>query len=122
LLAQFLPWSRSNDFHLNVAPGACDEWMRENGNLTAGERDQGVDDLIALVGAVDGILQMQAKSDAAYFKGLTGKDIESTFLSAYRWQYIVSGVQDKRFNQILGGMITAEQGERIGAALKPILG
>ncbi|HWV91038.1 MAG TPA: hypothetical protein VNZ59_13215 [Burkholderiales bacterium] len=47
--------------------------------------------------------------------------IESTFLSAYRWQYIVSGVQDKRFNQILGGMITAQQGERIGAALKPIL-
>jgi hypothetical protein len=97
------------------------EWMRENGNLTPAERNQGVDDLIALVGAVDGIVQMQAKSDAAYFKGLTGKDIESTFLAAYRWQYIVSGVQDKRFNQILGGMITAQQGERIGAALKPIL-
>ena len=67
------------------------EWMRENGNLTPAERNQGVDDLIALVGAVDGIVQMQAKSDAAYFK-------------------------------VLGGMITAQQGERIGAALKPILG
>jgi hypothetical protein len=97
------------------------EWMRENGNLTAAQRDQGVDDLIALVGAVDGILQMQAKADAAYFRAATGKDIEATFLAAYRWQYIVSGVQDKRFNEILGGMITPAQGERIGAALKPIL-
>jgi len=97
------------------------EWMRENGNLTAAQRDQGVDDLIALVGAVDGILQMQANADAAYFRASTGKEIEATFLSAYRWQYIVSGVQDKRFNEILGGMITPAQGERIGAALKPIL-
>jgi len=101
------------------------EWMRENGNLTAAQRDQGVDDLIALVGAVDGLLQMQAKADAAYFSGLTGNKkadaIQAAFLSAYRWQYIVSGVQDERFNQILGGMITPEQGARIGAALKPIL-
>ena len=97
------------------------EWMRENGNLSAAQRDQGVDDLIALVGAVDGILQMQGKADAAYFNSLTGKDIESTFVSAYRWQYIVSGVQDERFQQILGGMITAAQGARISAALAPIL-
>jgi hypothetical protein len=97
------------------------EWMRENGNLTREQRDQGVDDLIALVGAVDGIVQVQAKADAAYFNALTGKDIEATFLAAYRWQYIVSGVQDPRFNEILGGMITPAQGERIGAALKPIL-
>jgi hypothetical protein len=97
------------------------EWMRENGRLTAAQREQAVDDLIALVGAVDGILRMQAGADAAYFKALTGKDIESTFLAAYRWQYIVSGVQDRRFQQVLGGMITPAQGERIGAALKPIV-
>ena len=34
--------------------------MRENAKLTAKQRDQAVDDLIGLVGAVDGILQMQA--------------------------------------------------------------
>ena len=97
------------------------EWMRENGNLTGEQRDQGVDDLIALVGAVDGIVQAQAKADAAYFNALTGKEMEATFLAAYRWQYIISGVQDPRFAEILGGMITPAQGERIGAALKPIL-
>ena len=31
------------------------------------ERDAAVDDLIALVGGVDGILQAQAAADAAYF-------------------------------------------------------
>ena len=104
------------------------EWMRENGNLSAEQRDQGVDDLIALVGAVDGIVQMQAKADAAYFFSMTRKfpaeraaRVEAAFLAAYRWQYIVSGVQDERFQQVLGGMITPQHNERIGAALKPIL-
>jgi hypothetical protein len=47
--------------------------------------------------------------------------VRAAFLAAYRYQYIVSGVQDKRFQQILGAMITPQQGERIGAALAPIL-
>jgi hypothetical protein len=34
----------------------------------------------------------------------------------------VQGRTYANINQILGGMITAQQGERIGAALKPILG
>ena len=104
------------------------EWMRENGNLGAEERDRALDDLIALVGAVDGIVQAQAKADAAYFLSCTralspeqaGK-VEAMFLRAYRWQYIVSGVQDERFGQVLGGMITQQQAGRIAAALKPIV-
>lgn len=104
------------------------EWMRENERLDAAARDQGVDDLIALVGAVDGILQMQAAADAQYFivvkrnfpKEQSGR-IGKAFLDAYRWQYIVSGVKDERFNQILGGMINAGQAARIGAALAPIV-
>lgn len=47
--------------------------------------------------------------------------VERTFLGAYRWQYIVSGVQDERFGQVLGGMISREQAGRIAAALKPIV-
>jgi hypothetical protein len=104
------------------------EWMRENGNLTAEERDQGVNDLIDLVAAVDGIVQAQAKADAVYFLGRTRAlspaqtaAVEATFLRAYRWQYIVSGVQDERFGQVLGGMITQPQAGRIAAALKPIV-
>src|SRR5688572_14882430 len=49
------------------------EWRRENANLSAAERDRAVDDLIALVGAVDGLLQLQAGSDADYFVKVCGQ-------------------------------------------------
>jgi hypothetical protein len=43
------------------------EWRREDAKLNEAERAQGVDDFIALVVAVDGILQAQAESDAEYY-------------------------------------------------------
>ena len=48
--------------------------------------------------------------------------VKATVLAAYRWQYIVSGVQIPQFSDLLNGMITPAQGERIGAALAPIIG
>jgi hypothetical protein len=106
------------------------EWIREDAKLDAKARDRAVDDLIALAGAVDGIVQMQAKADAEYFVSILGRELSSeprakvaeAFLKAYRYQYIVSGVQEERFGKILGGMITPAQRERIGKALEPILG
>jgi hypothetical protein len=105
------------------------EWRRENANLSAGERDRAVDDLIALVAAVDGLLQVQAAADADYFMAVCGRSftppetarLRAGVLKAYRWQYIVSGVEDPRFTGILGDMITREQAARIGAALAPIV-
>ena len=106
------------------------EWQREDARLTAEERDRGVDDLIALVGAVDGILQLQAKADTDFFLRVCGRTfgrpeaerIGKTMLAAYRWQYIVPGVQDERFQKVLGGMVTGAQMKRIGEALAPIAG
>ena len=43
------------------------EWVRENAKVTPEARDAAVDDLIALVGAVDGILQAQSAADTHYF-------------------------------------------------------
>jgi hypothetical protein len=71
---------------------------------------------------------MQSKSDGDYFLMTAGRAftseeadaIRTTFLRAYRWQYIVSGVQEPRFNEVLGSMINAAQGERINAALAPL--
>ncbi len=105
------------------------EWRRENANLSAAERDHAVDDLIALVGAVDGLLQLQAGADADYFLKVCGRafseqqqaQLRAGVLKAYRWQYIVSGVEDPRFTDILGSMITPEQADRIGKALAPIV-
>ena len=105
------------------------EWVREDKKLTSDTaRDASVDDLIALVGGVDGILQAQAKSDAAYFLDVTGMadsdvratQINNTVLKAYRWQFIVSGVMEPRFQKILQGLISEAQMLRIQAALEPL--
>ncbi|MFT3821624.1 MAG: hypothetical protein QM750_29055 [Rubrivivax sp.] len=106
------------------------EWLRENERIDAAQRDQAVNELIGLVGAVDGICQLQAEADAGYFADVAGRPfdaaqreaIHATTLAAYRWQYIVSGVQDARFGELLGSMIDAAQGARIQAALGPIVG
>ena len=105
------------------------EWLREDERISADERDRGVDDLIALVGAVDGILQAQAAADSRYFavvsNGSVGgaklERVHATVLKAYRWQFIVSGLQQSRFNEVLTGLITPAQQERIGQALAPIM-
>jgi hypothetical protein len=105
------------------------EWRREDAKLTPAERDRAVDDLIGLVGAVDGILRVQAEADADYFLARSGrtftatqsKAVHDTMLRAYRWQYIVSGVQEPRFGEVLTALATPAQMGRIGAALAPIV-
>ncbi len=44
-----------------------------------------------------------------------------SLLDAYRWQYIVSGVQDPRFMGLLGSKISSAQGQRVNEALAPLL-
>ncbi|MFC3285845.1 hypothetical protein [Litchfieldella rifensis] len=104
------------------------EWVREDARLTDDEREQAVTDLIDLVVAVDGILQAQAAADADYFQQLAPRHndeenarIAEAFLDAYRWQFIVSGVLEPRFAGVLTRLITAEQGQRINAALAPLM-
>jgi hypothetical protein len=101
------------------------EWVRHDATLTIEQRDRAVDDFITLVAAVDGILQAQAKADAGYFAAKCGRtvdvaeaqSIEAAFLMAYRWQYIHSGAQHPHFGKVLSGLINADQGQRIQAAL-----
>jgi hypothetical protein len=105
------------------------EWKREHARLAMDQKEQAVDDLIALVGAVDGILQAQASADADYFIAVAGRrcsgeeesGIRALLLRAYRWQYIVSGVQHPQFARLLTDMTTPAQIDRIQAALAPIL-
>lgn len=105
------------------------EWRQEDARLAAAQRDLAVDELIELVGAVDGLVQLQAQSDAGYFlncgmriyQGAEEAAIRDAFLKAYRWQYIVTGVAEPRFAELLKAMVTPVQMERIAAALAPIL-
>jgi hypothetical protein len=105
------------------------EWVREDNALNSDERDHAVGDLIDLVAAVDGILQVQSAADSDYFMKICGRSfskgeeqrIRDGVLKAYRWQYIISGVQEPRFQTVLGSMINEQQGQRINEALAPIV-
>jgi hypothetical protein len=105
------------------------EWRHEDAKLTDEQRDRAVDELIDLVGAVDGILQAQSSADAEYFMGMCRKPfspaqaerVRQQVLKAYRWQYIVTGVQHPHFQRVLGELTTEAQRGRIAAALGPIL-
>ena len=104
------------------------ELVKEDAKLTPEQRDVAVDHLIALVGAVDGILQAQAAADARYFSAIAGRrfsdaeleQIHDGVLKAYRWQYIVSGVMEPRFQKVLFGLVDEAQAARIQAALAPL--
>lgn len=105
------------------------EWRRENDRLNDDDRDRAVEDLIDLVMAVDGILQVQSEADANYFCMIAGRAFDADerdrvregLLRAYRWQYILSGVQEPRFTAILGSLINEQQGDRIRAALRTLV-
>jgi hypothetical protein len=105
------------------------EWRREHERLGAEERDRAVDDLIDLVVAVDGILQAQSEADANYFCMVAGRTFDADerewvrdgLLRAYRWQYILSGVQEPRFSGILGSLVNEAQGDRIRNALLTLI-
>jgi hypothetical protein len=105
------------------------EWRREDARLDDAQRDRAVNDLIALVGDVDHILRIQSAADAGYFVQSAGRAfsaaelaaIQDTFLRAYRWQYIASGVEEPRFTDVLKALVTTAQMERIGGALAPIV-
>ena len=104
------------------------EWKQENERLSPEQRDRAVDDLIGLVAAVDGIVRAQAAADVEYFLEIKGAamseamqtSVHRQMLRAYRWQYIFSGVEERRFQKALRGMITPEQFQRIETALAPL--
>ena len=104
------------------------EWPREDRKLSAEQRDQAVNELIGIVGDVDGILQAQSAADSEYFlkicdRKFTENEIErlkSGILKAYRWQYIFSGVEHPRFKKLIVNLTTEEQLRRIQNALAPL--
>jgi hypothetical protein len=104
------------------------ELARHDATLTAEARDRGVDDFIALVGAVDGVLQAHAAADTDYFSAICGRTVPGSehenlvgqFLKAYRWQYIFSGASHPRFQTALIKLIAPRQLQRIGAALSTL--
>jgi hypothetical protein len=101
------------------------EWPREDHKLAPAERDRAVDELLAMVGDVDGILQSQSSVDSEYFIKASGaslhpeevEHLRSCLLKAYRWQYIFSGVEHPRYRSALGNLVDEVQANRINKAL-----
>jgi hypothetical protein len=73
-------------------------------------------------------VQGQAAADAAYFVKIAdarftddqAAQIAAKVLKAYRWQYIVSGVMEPRFQKVLFGLLDDAQKQRVQAALAPL--
>ncbi len=105
------------------------EWRRVDATLSADAREQALHGFIGLVAAVDGLLQQQATADSAYFLAQAGasltppqaQQVAAVLLSAYRWQYIVSGAIDARFNEILSSLLDATQLDVLRRALQPLM-
>jgi hypothetical protein len=101
------------------------EWRRLDAGTSPEARDMAVDELIQLVGAVDGIVQGQADADRDYFARTCGRRptefeigmVHQTLLEAYRWQYILSGARHPHFASTLASMTTDAQLGRIHDAL-----
>ena len=104
------------------------EWAHEDAQLDDAARDRAVDEFIGLVGAVDDLLQAQARADSRFFLRLIGRrlgeadagNVQRVVLQAYRWQYIVSGARDARFDAALRRKISRDQAQRIADALAPL--
>jgi hypothetical protein len=105
------------------------ETLRAFGVMTMPERDAAIDDLIALVAGVDGLLQEQSRLDVANFERLRGRalapaqreEVGREVLRAKRWTFIESGVTHPRFQELLVEVTTPAQRARIGAALAGLL-
>jgi hypothetical protein len=101
------------------------EWRRIDAGISPAARDIAVDELIQLVGAVDGIVQAQAAADAEYFVRTCGRRlstwqtdmVQQTVLEAYRFQYILSGARHPHFASTLAALTTDAQLGRIHDAL-----
>jgi hypothetical protein len=104
------------------------EWAREDRRLTPDEREQAIDELIALALGFDQVLQQQAEADASYFAALCGRplsphelqQVQRGLRQAYRWQFLVSGFEEPRFVQLLGDKLAAGQLKRLQQALAPL--
>jgi hypothetical protein len=105
------------------------EWRRVNVSMAFTARDRGVTDLVELIGVVDGVVQAQAAADSAYFLRLCNRRfsepaqraVRSLVLRAYRWQFILSGIEHAHFNRLITALTTRTQLKRIQLALMPIL-
>jgi len=81
------------------------------------EREQAVDELLELGGAVDGLLSQQADLDIETLERAIGRslraeekaEIKKHTHRAYRWTFLVSGLEHPKFIEIVGELTAQGQ-------------
>jgi hypothetical protein len=105
------------------------ETLRAFRELSEPEKDRAVDDLIELIGAVDGLLQTQARLDVQNLQSCLWRQLGEAerdqvyagVLGAKRYTFIESGVTHPNFQELLGLVTTPAQRQRLQEALGTVL-
>jgi len=105
------------------------ETLRAFKGIGDADREMAIDDLIDLVGAVDGLLQQQAHLDVENLEryldrslgASAGREVYARVLDAKRYTFIESGVTHPNFLQLFAAVTTPAQQERVQKALAGVL-
>jgi para-aminobenzoate N-oxygenase AurF len=105
------------------------ETLRAFKDISDHDRQVAIEDLIELVGAVDGLLQQQTELDVQNFeryldrslKGAQRKEVHARVLDAKRYTFIESGVTHPNFVELFGAVATAAQQAQVQKALTGVL-
>ena len=93
-------------------------------DMTDAEREAAVDELLELGMAIDGLLAQQIEMDIDTLQRVTGRsftdterdEIRTAQRRAYRWTFLVSGLEHPKFVQIVGELTTGGVEKITGAA------
>lgn len=105
------------------------ETLRAFRGMPEAEKDRAIDDLIALVGAVDGLLETQARLDVETLQRVLGRALDrseqqevlAAVLAAKRYTFIESGVTHPNFQELFGLVATPAQQRKVQEALGGLL-
>jgi hypothetical protein len=105
------------------------ETLRAFQGMAEAEKDRAIDDLIELVGAVDGLLQTQAQMDVDNLQrylerplpAAEQREVLAGVLAAKRYTFIESGVTHPNFQELFGMVTTPAQQQKVQEALGPVL-
>ena len=110
--------------HAKIDSLLIDEITQE---IAAEDREAAVDELLELGGAVDGLLSQQADLDLASLETAIGRKLSDTEKAeikahthrAYRWTFLVSGLEHPNFVQIVGELTSRGQA-KLGAVARAL--
>jgi P-aminobenzoate N-oxygenase AurF len=105
------------------------ETLRAFKGMSDAEKDTAIDDLIELVGAVDGLLRTQAGFDVdnlerylkRYLEPAEREEIYASVVRAKRYTFIESGVTHPNFQELFGAVTTPDQQAKVQQALGTLL-